>query len=56
MRTQRNNQLLRELEGGSEQDAHLFGHAHGGHHYQYDHGTTNERLRQQQRALISRSD
>ena len=41
MRTQRNNQLLRELEGGSEQDAHLFGHSHSGHHYQYDHGTTD---------------
>ena len=43
MRTQRNNQLLRELEGGNENDIHLFGAAHGGNQYQFDHGTTDMR-------------
>ena len=39
MRTQRNNQLLRELEGGNEHDALLFGQAHGGNQYQFDNTT-----------------
>ena len=39
MRTQRNNQLLRDLEGGSEQDAHQFGLSSNA--YNYDQGTTD---------------
>ena len=41
MRTQRNNQLLRELEGGAEQDTHLFGNSNASHIYAFDQATTD---------------